>query len=123
MSIDPNAIKKFARMAGPELALQLVDRFLTECQERLGKAQEGLAAGSLKPTEEHCHRLASDAGWLGCREFQALCSQTECLAVDGHTEQVGPALAKLQELSGPLLEELPKYRAALAEGRDPCDCA
>ena len=116
-------LSKFLRMGGPELALELVERSLNEGPKRLGEARTGWESGNLLPVEEHCHRLASDAGWLGAREFQKLASRAEILAMEKKLEEVGPALDELETRLPGLLEQLPGIRAALKEGRDPCDSA
>jgi HPt (histidine-containing phosphotransfer) domain-containing protein len=119
--IDTNSLSKFIRMGGNELALELVDRFLKEAPERLAKACEALARGDCVPVEEHCHRLASDSGWLGAKAFQKLASRAEVLAIEKDAGQLHGVLVELESRLGPLLEELPGLRQALLEGRDPCD--
>ena len=95
--------------------------FLGEAPTRLRESQEALSRSDFPPIEDHCHRLASDAGWLGAREFQKLASRGEVLAMERQPEQVAAVLSELQTLLAPLLERLPQVEQALAEGRDPCE--
>jgi len=123
MSLDLGSLSKFLKMGGPELALELVDRFLSEAPHRLAEARAAYGRGEFLPIEEHCHRLASDSGWLGAKDFQKLASKAEILALERKLSEIDPVLVELETRLPILLEQLPEVKKALKEGRDPCDSA
>lgn len=120
MSLDLGSLSKFLRMGGPELAIELVDRFVNEAAHRLAEARAAHGRGEFLPIEEHCHRLASDSGWLGAKEFQKLASRAETLALERKLAEIEPVLSDLESRLPALLEQLPQVKQALQEGRDPC---
>lgn len=90
---------RLIKMGGPELANEILDRFLREAPKKLELSHVCLDGGDFASLAHHLHRICSDAGWLGAAEVQSLASQLELDSRDLNSQDIIDFRQRLERLS------------------------
>ncbi|MEK6806402.1 MAG: Hpt domain-containing protein [Pseudomonadota bacterium] len=84
--LDPDALKKLAEIIGHDGAIEIVQTFRADIQNRLTEFKTGLQQGDLKLVERAAHTLKSGSAYVGGHSFAGLCQTLETAASESRTE-------------------------------------
>lgn len=106
--IDRATLARLDRLGGPPLVTRMIELFLENAPERMGRATTGALEGDLAAIERATHSLKSMAANIGALELYALAESIEIDAAAGRSEKIADRVARLGR-------ELDLVRAALAD--------
>ena len=107
--IDLKMLKRFEDIMGPEMAITLIEQFLTYASQQLVDLQQSITKGNSESLRHQAHQLKGESLQLGANQLGALCEQLEILAQEGQLETAPANLAQIET-------EWAKVKAALSSG-------
>lgn len=110
-SIDPTAIRRLERVGGPALVGRMIELFLLNAPERVGRAVAAAAEDDLEGVERATHSLKSMAANIGALQLYAMAESIELAAATANG-------AGMRERVRRLANELEIVRSALDDWKE-----
>jgi HPt (histidine-containing phosphotransfer) domain-containing protein len=113
--VDRAHLERMATRFGSHFLLEIIDLFITQGRNRIATAQQGAAAGDIKPIIAAAHALKSSAGNLGAGPLGKCAAEIERRGAAGAPiDTLAPMVPALAEAFAAACTVLEVARAEVA---------
>ena len=96
-ALDDATWVRLRQVVGDNVAVELVDIFLSNTSRVLAEARAAYSTGNLEPVERAGHSLKSNCGHLGALAMREVASRLERAAAAGQTDIIPATLSELEK--------------------------